>query len=327
VFGRLSVLRLFLSLSVVFFHLLRWAFPQAGYLAVLAFFFISGFLIAQLLSGTYRDRAFAFVRNRALRIFPAYWACALLNLLVVVALRQQALATNEHFGVPSTASQVLHNVVILGLLTEPIRLCPPAWSLHVELIWYALLLGVYASPRRVRVLLLALLLPVPIAYALLGQSFYGNTMGSGFAFALGALWLELQPKIPRTVETCALAALPLLMFALPSALRLDAHEPSHPGSWLNAYAFPFVLFVAFGFFVRSRESGRLAYWAGAISYPLFLIHWSASVVVGYVGVARSTPAHAIASALVGLLASVAVVVAVERPLQGLRARIRMARPA
>lgn len=68
----LNLLRFFLAFNVVMFHLWNRAAPGASPVAVLGFFFISGFLITKIVREVYAmpTRAAAFVLNRALRIYP-----------------------------------------------------------------------------------------------------------------------------------------------------------------------------------------------------------------------------------------------------------------
>ena len=198
---------------------------------------------------------------------------------------------------------------------------PPAWSLNLELIWYLILLAVFVLlPARLRKVGFLLVLPVPLLYASVGRDFYFNAIGSGYAFALGALWSEWRPTIPKAAEGTALALIPIMLFALPIVLELHARWSLE--AWLNAYLFPFVLFTAFGYFLRRRGDNSIAYWAGAVSYPIFLIHWPIAAICVHFGLHKNSLELLVAATLLSLLVSALIVFVVEKPLLVLRTQIR-----
>ena len=100
-----------------------------GQLGVDFFFVLSGFIITQSLSG--RPLAGQFVLNRLLRIFPPFWLVFFPVLLV-------AKLTEAYLHSPVTSS--LQELFMAGLLLPQAQ--PPvigvAWTLHHELLFYAL---------------------------------------------------------------------------------------------------------------------------------------------------------------------------------------------
>jgi peptidoglycan/LPS O-acetylase OafA/YrhL len=323
-FVRLSYLRLALAVSVAAYHLWKPAVPQAGPLAVFGFYFISGFLISNLLTGLYRDRTGAFLANRFLRIYPTYWACAAVALCVVLSIPEEASRANSHMFLPETAHQVFANLAVFGLLREKgAVLAPPAWSLNLELIWYGLLLFAFrALPAGMRTKTLLALLPMPILFAACDIEFYKSVIGAGYAFALGALYQETEPTIPRWAERAALAAMPIMMFVLPPMFGLSGKDQLISGASLNLYLFPFVVFVGFGFFLRTKGENRAAYWSGVLSYPFFLIHWPMAAIGLAFGFERYSIEFVAFGLFAAFLASVVVVLLVETPLNTMRVAIR-----
>jgi peptidoglycan/LPS O-acetylase OafA/YrhL len=75
--------RLFLALSVLASHYWFWRinFWMGAYIAVTAFYVISGFYMSLVLDTKYTGRRglLTFYSNRALRLFPVYWIVLLLT--------------------------------------------------------------------------------------------------------------------------------------------------------------------------------------------------------------------------------------------------------
>lgn len=132
-----------------------------------AFFALSGFLLWSPFAGAaLRGRPGpllgAYARNRALRIFPAYWT-ALLVLCVVLPLAWRA---DGELGRLDDPLAILSALTFAGSLTDAGLPISQAWSLAVEAVFYALLplLGFFAARaagrlgRRTAVVIPALVL-------------------------------------------------------------------------------------------------------------------------------------------------------------------------
>jgi hypothetical protein len=99
-----------------------------GWIAVEAFYIVSGFLITLVLVEKYRDRLFLFYSNRVLRLYPIYWICLILCLLVNVLVVYDIVPTtsdlsytstlwwsqNHPVGVPERIAIALLNLFIVG---------------------------------------------------------------------------------------------------------------------------------------------------------------------------------------------------------------------
>lgn len=109
---------------------------------VILFFALSGFLlyrpyVASLLRGHARPSAAAYLRNRALRILPAYWA-----ILLLVAFVLQSILVRDG-AVLHTGSGLHPDVVLRSALfvqgyspQSVVTGIGPAWSLAVEVVFY-----------------------------------------------------------------------------------------------------------------------------------------------------------------------------------------------
>ena len=84
----MGTLRLLLALMVALGHYSFYAnslpYFIPGDVAVEAFYIVSGFLITLVLSEKYKHSLFLFYSNRFLRIFPIYWVCLGLYIIVNV---------------------------------------------------------------------------------------------------------------------------------------------------------------------------------------------------------------------------------------------------
>lgn len=167
------LLRMLASLMVIWGHSYALAAPGHGgsdrlaewlpgfttaTLAVYFFFALSGFLL--MLSVIRRPDLPGYLRNRALRILPAYWVQLALCVLVLGP-AFTSLPLGEYFGHPGTLDYVRGNWFPLSFVWElpgvfqdapfPGVVNGSLWSLGLEVRWYgylALLMLVGAARRR-----------------------------------------------------------------------------------------------------------------------------------------------------------------------------------
>ena len=161
----MGVLRCLLALSVLLVHDVDgWFKLVDGVAAVQCFFLISGFYMALVLNERYADVG-SFYFNRALRLFPTYWAVAGATLVAAALAGRptfidtvlqgdltwdaQALVFVSSFLLVGSDVMLFVRPTETGLVftanfwAEPPQLfwyhpIPPAWSLPVEMAFYAL---------------------------------------------------------------------------------------------------------------------------------------------------------------------------------------------
>lgn len=152
--NEIDLLRFLAALSVVVYH---YAFrgyaadglssmPYAplaplakyGYLGVELFFMISGFVV--LMTAAASENVRDFIISRVVRLYPAFWACCTITYLVTVG-----------FGAPGavTLNQFLVNLTMLSGLSKFQPIDGAYWSLLVEIRFYALV-GVVIAIGRIR---------------------------------------------------------------------------------------------------------------------------------------------------------------------------------
>jgi hypothetical protein len=117
----LNILRFILALCVVLYHFHGELAGDAGRVAVVGFFLISGFLITLIVNETYPTPAhnWNFLVNRFLRIYPQYVFAAVVGLLAVSLYPQSSRALNSVLKLPDTLGEIIPHFTIFGLYRTP----------------------------------------------------------------------------------------------------------------------------------------------------------------------------------------------------------------
>lgn len=150
-------LRVLLATLVVLQHFLANLAPEplataslpyeVGYVAVLVFFALSGFVISEAADRIYLDRPVAFMANRLLRILPhfllAMTAAILLHAVFDLTgtlrlARHETWSATDAFGLHNIALNFLGFLPGTGQLTTH-NFLPIAWAIGIEMAFYFLL--------------------------------------------------------------------------------------------------------------------------------------------------------------------------------------------
>lgn len=287
----LDGLRLLAALSVVLFHYLAgsgavpWQrtavelFPalhriaEFGWLGVVFFFMISGFVICMSGWGKSLQR---FWQGRILRLFPLYWAAVVLS---SVAARLGPQTPGER---RVTVGQMLTN---LTMLHEPLGVShvdTVYWTLWVELRFY---------------LVFSLVVLLGTSYRRVANFCWVWALGSVLAPASGIPLLD-QLLVPRWApffiagivfylvrragrfegETLGLLALSWLLMQhhLPAVMAWEGHGIN----WKVCLVAITAMYLVMGLIALGKLDWIQWRWlpvAGAISYPLYLVHQSLGV--------------------------------------------------
>jgi peptidoglycan/LPS O-acetylase OafA/YrhL len=298
----MGLVRVALAMAVLLGHLpvASFKFMGAG-LAVQGFFIVSGFYMALVLSGKYKDVGL-FYSNRFLRLAPAYFVMMGIAAVALFGFGITATATPQTFehayGNPSTAViMVFENIFVVGqellywfqfgadgaltfggngLPTETTDagwqalLVPQSWSLSMEIMFYVL------APflARLNWAWLVAIVAASMALRFAGQALpvdYGLWQGrlfptALFLFVLGMLAqraLPLATRLPKALGWLAALTLLGLIVCLPM-LGLS-NEISR---WLMYFSIAALTPFAFNAF---KDNG-LDRWIGDLSYPIYLCH-------------------------------------------------------
>jgi len=312
-------LRFLLAMIVVYAHY----FPNIGHVgkfAVMGFFVVSGYLITRVVGGPYSngfDGLKRFAANRILRIYPTYWVCALISLIVIIIYPTQAFNIKPSMQIPHSGWEWFLQVVIFGLLDpesgrNEVMLVPVAWSLSVELFFYVVI-ALFASRSKYVTLawfgLSGFIATYHVFYSSIDRAYFSYD-GTMIAFAAGAtlyfyekpLILFLQNlygnrKVTAFIISCAAICTlslwqePIAIVAYLNGADIDDLRSSIPYDhlFLIYLTIPIVAISLLlsmeikadekkGFFY-SRFLAKVNELLADLSYPIFLLHWAVLVQV------------------------------------------------
>ncbi|MDR6632330.1 peptidoglycan/LPS O-acetylase OafA/YrhL [Phyllobacterium sp. 1468] len=265
--------RLILAFMVLYSHAVGPLFGwNIGVFAVISFFVISGYVMALLVNKRYpaTKDVFRFYLDRALRLFPQYLLYASLTLICVAL-----LGLSDHFLSGLTPLSIVMNMLLLPLGyfmfgLDDAMLIPPAWSLGLELTFYAVFPLFWALPRRFQQLLVCGSIGV-FALAVAGMihsDWFGYRLipGTFFMFIVGTS-LAFPEKFGRAFPAGILLLAGMGLAVVVSNERL--------------YAAPYNKEVLAGLItgiiavsvLRKFRFGRIDEFLGNLSYGVFLNHY------------------------------------------------------
>lgn len=327
----LGVIRFFLAVSVVIGHL--WPSPvfDCHRHAVFGFFCISGYLITKIRHENYARRPAAFALNRFLRIYPQYLVAIAFGGAMAWLLPEASQALNPALTWPTSAGEWAPQFLIFGLYGADVRLSPPTWSLNVELYFYVIIGALTFRSARIAFLALAVslvpaalsffnLLPNHIFY-IFATEFYYSPVSNAFVFFMGAAAYFVSKKIalPAWAPFLALAAYLVNSFILP--VYVTAQQPRDLLLVLTAVLASVIVAAPPRIRAASARQAAVAVFLGRMSYPMFLVHWAASVWLFSI-IGLSNPALLLGGLATTLVLAAIMVLAIDLPVEALRRRIR-----
>jgi peptidoglycan/LPS O-acetylase OafA/YrhL len=295
----IDALRIIAALTVVFYHytfsgylgkLIGVSFPTVsqftryGYLGVDMFFVISGFVV---LMSAYNRRPAEFVVSRIVRLYPAYWVAVTITAIVSVTL------SLGKFKVSTI--QYLANLTMLNAVPRIPNVDVVYWTLWAEIRFYLLvfvLTCVGISRRRVILVLWVWLaatfllevnvLPSGLNYVLdlLVQSQFSHYFIAGMA-----LFLVYRFGPSWTLGAIILISLGNAIYRGPGyadQVGLRYHADIRSGVVIGIIAAIYCVMTLIALRVTRRIARPWFATAGALTYPLYLIHAH----VGFIAFAR-----------------------------------------
>lgn len=358
----MGILRLLLAISVLLKHVRGCHYAMTGgATSVETFFIISGFLIAMILDVKYNKpgQLWLFYSNRALRIYSTYWV-----VLAGVALMQVAAHFAVHQSVIDLWQQnaarlgatgfwylALTNALIVGqdlalFLTvghhglhwstafwrsSPVlpafMLIPPAWSLSLELTFYAI--APWILRQRTRWIAVLLSLSVAIRFALWcaglrtdpwSYRFFPSEVSLFLVGALAYRHIYCNARLQKLSRKAKLFALGII----PAVVIYPLYNHSQ-GLFFSTTKLLYLVYAVTAIPLLFRITGAFALdrKLGELSYPLYLCHFSIVQALNHFASRVSVLVRvSIAIAISCAVAWICVVV-LERPLDHFRqSRVR-----
>jgi peptidoglycan/LPS O-acetylase OafA/YrhL len=286
--SELDALRGIAAMAVILFHFTsgiarNWSFHlydppfqfPFGDKGVDLFFMISGFVIFMTLDRARSASSFAV--GRFSRLFPTFWACALITLLVTAT-----------FGLPGqevSLREALWNATMMPRFVRAQMIDGAYWSLEFELLFYVAMLVLHLLGAFRKWTIPVLLLWLAAAAVSYGILTHGDPE---------SLLFRLTGKIK------AVTSLDYIHLFGVGMVLYDAHRGRSWSSghslvllacaamawWKAVIPMHFALTLGFGLLLHLATTGRLPWlnakplvFLGAISYPLYLIHQNIGLVV------------------------------------------------
>lgn len=248
---------------------------SVGRVGVVAFFAISGYVIVPTLQGPRREATVDFVVKRAFRLFPAFWTSMALAAVTVWVLFDKAL----------TPALIVANATMMPLEFGQPQMMGHFWTLEVELIFYAVVLGLFWCGRLHRESTIAVLfLLLSIAWAALYRNRYGrllvdrNLVWSYLVYFLTVMFWGSMVRSRHAVRSRDTArerrdwpfmVMTALVFGRPVIALIFGSPTVHREDWRGTLL-GLLLFIA-AIYLPVRY-GKPFLWLGTISYSLYLFH-------------------------------------------------------
>ncbi len=295
----MGLLRFFLALCVVNAHAPFTTSPlfMRGGLAVVVFYMISGFYMSLVLSDTYRDKPGALKRfylNRALRIYPPYYAALFVCFIYYAFVTGQESVFTDDLGLSTGRwlTLIVVNLSIVGLdITRMLGAAgydaafiyqgyyiPFAWTVGVELTFYLLAPFLTRLGGRATALAIAALIGVRLVMAAYGVDetvwrylfapsvmvffMIGHIARLAYGRLRGFPFMQEGGYVALLVVVAALIVTPL------GGGSLYGGDMDDIRNWLFYLMIGATLPFLFGLTRRSKVDNAI----GQLSYPLYLGH-------------------------------------------------------
>jgi peptidoglycan/LPS O-acetylase OafA/YrhL len=309
-------------------------YQDGGYLGVVLFFLISGYIVTH---ASLSETRTSFVTKRVLRIFPP--------LAFALAVLWSLMHLMPALGVPMSAfpggppGRWLQSLLLLDFLTPGTRVLSVTWTLASEMVFYVMVLAAIAVQRS-RPLATTLVMAAGWAVAcwLVVASAFGlppTPEAAGILMLVGVLLVGRCTYLvhARLVAPAAGVALAAVVGVLVAVFQ-EAWSPGFlldragtPGEPVVAYAMAVGIFVGMLVWSPGRAARPLA-WLGDISYSLYLLHMPVGFAV--LGVLHRFDAPSSLATILGTTASLAAAHVsyrlVERPSQRFARHLLRSRP-
>ena len=307
-----------LALWVMIFHLL--SIPVIGPYAVLSFYSLSGFLMTTIMHESYgydRGGVRRYAANRFLRLYPMYWAAAIISIIAIAYVTPEFSKTYKNIlYIPDSFKNALFNITLVFPDQDSPRLCPPTWALTVEIFYYACIGFGLSRTKRLTLIWVGLSF---IYYFLTYLGFMGlrdryfTILAGSLPFSLGSLTyfykdeiysFLLRFKISNPIFILALYILTTAVFTFNEYYRPFPNFHWYLGEIGRYWSQFFTLLVIVSLYFRGNEifSKRIDKFIGDYSYPIYVLHWQLALLASFIVFKTPTRGLSIDGLLVFLVA-------------------------
>jgi peptidoglycan/LPS O-acetylase OafA/YrhL len=344
----ISLARFVLAISVAIFHLHKpvIAPSPSAFVAVLIFYFISGFVMQRAIQNYIgKFYKFKFVVNRLLRLLPLLLIFNILGAIKNDTLKNSILYTTNLGDFSKLTEAGQPKIFLTGILTG----CVPGWSVMIELLFYIFLVS--KTKRFWENLMIGINLIVIAQGIYLGGAYgfdyiYLNFFGTCAIFILG---MKFSRYIDSGTTNFKVKYLDVAFFGFLGALvlmpyyyRFEINELlvvaifSVVGILLLALAIlssaKFSIFREVDNGKSSLDKSRLFEYLGSLSFPLYICHtyWFESPIYSRIESNLSESLAAIGGKIwaelfalsVALLISHILLLIVIRPIDKIRLKVK-----
>lgn len=333
--------RTLLAIMVVALHL--GGVPSIGGYAVFGFYALSGYLMTFIMQNNYGytlSGVYRYATNRLLRIYPIYWVSIAFSAILIFFVGEQ-FSYDYHKSIyfPQNVVELIKNILLFFPFMESPRLTPPAWALTVEIFYYILIgLGLSKHKRIVLSwLTISIIYHAVVIFTGLPWKYrYITIPAASLPFATGAFIYHYRRGIQKYVNSIfgkAESNLPLIVFG---GILLNWFTGFISGYSKGVFFYSNYILCALMVVVLSERktlpfiTKRFDKWMGDFSYPIYLIHYQAGLIVvvflGMMGFDYNRPSLIVMSVSLPLIFifSWIITVAIERPIELLRTRVKKA---
>ena len=344
----MGYLRILLALSVLFGHIPNGFQLVGGQVAVEAFFMISGFYIARILNHTYANNIHSFYINRLLRLFPAYWFVGIV-IFGFLIIDSNFLSRFDSFGtLPADAKifVVATNIFLvfqdwtmfLGIINGSLQfvenfrnsdpqlfnflLIPQAWSLGVELTFYAMAPWLCNFNTRLLLQLIGLALILRLLFVLFGIYYdpwtYRFFPTELVFFLTGVVAYRWHEK--KKVGLAALSGDKWVYFVILITLIYSIFPFGRVMMWI----YYILLFVSLPALFTYSSRNKIDRYIGELSYPIYLVHMLLIELVGQYLNVNNVFFTDLLVAVLSIVAALVIHIVIEKPVERFRNSIRPA---
>ena len=282
--------RSILALMVVASHL--GGIPYTGTYAVFGFYILSGYLMTLIMQVNYGYTKTGLVKygiNRFLRIYPIYWTSISFSAVLILALGEEYTSHyHETMYLPQNVIDVCKNIFLFFPSHDKPRLTPPAWALTVEIFYYILIgLGI-SKDRKVVLYWLGLSMFYHILALALKANWdhrYFSIPAASLPFATGALIYHYKQNLLKCLNQIIVTANPYMPFLIFLSILINCYVGYISGKSHTLFFYTNYLLCTIMVVILSERkalplvSKKLDNWLGDFSYPTYLFHYQAGLLV------------------------------------------------